>query len=219
MNRNALLRFVDLFHALATKEELPPNSEDQGIVLKNLEKLETYAARKEYAERNFKHLSSGSSRLVYLTPGKTIIKLARNDKGLAQNEAEANPKMTSPFLNKIISASKKHIWIETFYLDKITAKEFEKMTGMEFEDFGDAISYGLKNVSDNSGKKKPKKFDEVSKTDIYKEMKRLGEKFELLPGDISRISSWGCKDNHPVLIDSGLTRNIFDTLYDETGSS
>jgi hypothetical protein len=218
MNANKLLRFANMFYSLATGEELPPDSDDLKTVLSNIEKLETHTARKKYAEHNLKHLSSGSSRIVYLTPAKTIVKLAKNDKGLAQNKAEANPKMKSKYLNPIISCAKNDAWLETHYLDKITEKDFEKMTGLKFNDFGDSIRYGLRNVSGNTDKDEPENFKEVSKSDIYKEMKDIGEKFKLLPGDMARISSWGTKDGKPILIDAGLTRDIFDEYYEDSTS-
>lgn len=219
MHLNKLLRLANLFYALATEgEELPPNSDNLRTVLSNLEKLETHAARKKYAEANLKHLSSGSSRIVYLTPSKTIVKLAKNDKGLAQNKAEGNPNMKSKYLNKVLSCAKNYVWCEVPFLDKITVKDFEEMTGLNFDDFGESIRYGLRNVSGNTDKDKPEHFDEVAKSDIYREMKDIGEKFKLLPGDMARISSWGTKDGKPILIDAGLTRDIFDEYYEDSSS-
>lgn len=219
MHPNKLLRFATLFYSHAAGEELPPNSDNLKVVLANLEKLETYAARKKYAENNLKHLSSGSSRIVYLTPGKTIIKLAKNDRGIAQNKAEANPKMKSKYLNPILGYAKNYAWIEVPYLEKITAREFKDMTGLEFDDFGEALRFGLKDISGNSDTEKPKKFEEVAKSDIYKEVRDIGEKFKLMPGDLARISSWGVKDKHPVLIDAGLTQDVFADFYEDSGSS
>jgi hypothetical protein len=216
MNINKLLRFASMFESLAAaeKEELPENSKDLKTILKNLEKLETYHARKRYAEKNLKHLSSGSSRIVYLTPEKTILKLAKNDKGIAQNKAESNPKMKSKYLNKILGHAKNHAWIETSYLKKITEKQFEKMTGLDFDDFGEGIRYGLRDVSSNKEMKEPENFDEVSESEIYKEMKDIGKRFKLMPGDLARISSWGTKDDRPVLIDAGLTKEVFEEFYE-----
>lgn len=219
MNPNKLLRFANMFYSLAVGEELPSDSDDLKVVLSNIEGLETYNARKNYAERNLKHLSSGSSRIVYLTPSKTILKMAKNDKGIAQNKAEANPEMKSKYLNPIISCAKNHAWLETHYLDKINEGEFEKMTGLKFGDFGDSLRYGLKDVSGNKDIEKPENFEKVAKSDIYKELRDIGEKFKLLPGDIARISSWGTKDGRPVLIDAGLTRDIFDEFYEDSASS
>jgi len=213
MGLNNLLRIANLFYILASEsKELPSDSKDLDTILHNIENLETYGARKRYAERNLEHLSSGSSRIVYLTPKKTVIKMAKNDKGIAQNKVEDNPKMKSKYLNPILRHAKDHSWIETHYLEKITEKEFQKMTGINFKDFGEAISYGLREVSD-SDEKKPKCFQEIAQSDIFQELKRLGEKFELLPGDLSRISSWGTKDDRPVIIDAGLTEKVYEDYY------
>ena len=218
MRPKTLLRLAEMFYSLAAeKEKLPANSKDLKTILKNLEELETYQARKKYAEANLKHLSSGSSRIVYLTDAGTIVKLAKNDKGIAQNKVEANPKMKSKYLNKIISNAKNFDWIQTHFLEKIGVKEFEEMTDIPFEEFGEAIRYGLKGVSDSSSKK-PKNFNEIAKTDFYKEMERVASKFKLLPGDIARISSWGTKDDLPILIDAGLTRDVYDDFYDSSSS-
>ena len=219
MNPNKLLRFATMFYSLAAGEELPEDSGDLKTILANIEKLDTYNARKKYAERNLKHLSSGSSRIVYLTPDKTIVKLAKNDKGIAQNEAESNPEMKSKYLNKILSRADNNAWLETCYLEKISEKDFKEMTGLDFEDFGESIRYGLRKVSDNKDIEKPKNFDNVAESDIYKELKDIGEKFKLLPGDMARISSWGEKDGNPVLIDAGLTKDIFDEYYEDSSSS
>ncbi len=216
MNVNKILRFASIFESLAAseKEELPEDSKDLDVVLKNIQKLETYNARKKYAEKNLKHLSSGSSRIVYLTPEKTILKLAKNDRGIAQNKVESNSKMKSKYLNKVLRKASNHAWIEVSFLKKITVKQFEKMTDLDFDDFGEAINYGLKSVSGSKDMKEPDNFDEVSKSSIYKDLVAVGKKFKLMPGDIARISSWGTKDGLPVLIDAGLTKDVFEEYYE-----
>ena len=218
MNLNKLLRFATMFQSLAEGEELPEDSDNLQVILKNLEGLETYNARKKYAERNLKHLSSGSSRIVYLTPSKTILKLAKNDKGIAQNKAEANPEMKSKYLNTIINQAANHAWIETHFLEKITEKDFREMTHLDFNDFGEAIRYGLRDVSGNDDMEKPENFEKVAKADIYQELHKIGEKYKLMPGDLARISSWGTKDGRPVLIDAGLTADVFADFYEYSSS-
>jgi hypothetical protein len=216
MNTNRILRFASHFESLAKSEleKLPKDSSNQKTVLKNIAKLETYQARKKYAERNFKHLSSGSSRIVYLTPKKTVVKLAKNDKGIAQNKAEANPKLSeSKYVNNIIGCADNFAWIETSFLKKMTAKQFKKATGIDFDDFDECIRYGLKSVS-GSKKDKPDSYDEVSEIDFFKEIKELGEKFKLMPGDLAKESSWGLKDGKPTLIDTGLTKKVFEDYYE-----
>ena len=65
---------------------------------------------------------------------------------------------------------------------------------------------------------KPNNFDKVEKSNIYKELKDVGEKFKLMPGDLARISSWGTKDGKPVLIDAGLTADVFADYYEDSSS-
>lgn len=214
MDADKLLKFSNKYLRIALGEELPEDSDDLTKVLKNLEKLETFRARKKYAERNLKHLSSGSSRVVYLTNKGTIVKLAKNEKGLAQNEVESNPKMKSKYINKILRSAKNNSWIETEKLEKIKEKQFEEMTGVNFKLFSAAISYGLKDMAGTSHEK-PSDFDDVKSSDVYKEMLSLGKKFKLMPGDMARISSWGVLKGHPVLIDAGLTREVYDKFYED----
>jgi hypothetical protein len=214
MNSKKILRFAGHFYSIAIKEKLPENSKDTSKILKNLENLESFTARKKYAAANLKHLSSGSSRIVYLTPDKTVLKLAKNEKGLAQNEAEANPKMKSKYLNKILKRANNDAWIEVPYLDKITEKDFKDMTTISFNDFSNCIRYGLKSVSKNSGKEKPKCFEDVCKHPLYLDLVEIGKKFKLMPGDLSKISSWGSKNNKPVLIDAGLTQTVYEDFYE-----
>lgn len=205
---------IDLFCVFAEQEVLPENSDNLKTILSRLEKLETYQAKKRYAEKNLERLSSGSSRIVYLTPKKTVIKMAKNDRGIEQNKTEANPKMKSKYINKIISKAKDNSWIETYYLDKITEKEFKKMIGFDFKRFADCLIYGVKKTSD----KIPKEFEKISKLEFYEEIVRIAKNFNLASGDLAKISSYGQKDDHLVLIDAGLTRDLYKKEYKSTTS-
>jgi len=215
MDYTKLVKLAQFFYSLATEaEELPDDSKNLKTILSNIDKLETFRAKIDYCEKNLKHLSSGSSRIVYSTPNNTVIKLAKNNKGIAQNKVECNPKMKSKFLNKILDCSKDYNWIEVEYLDKITESEFEEMTGLNFKEFGNCLKYLCK----KSSGKKPDGFEDCKDSEVVQEMVRLCKDFNLLYGDIERISSWGCKDNKPILIDSGLTRKVYDTYYDSSSS-
>jgi hypothetical protein len=213
MNVNKILRFASIYYSIASAEELPENSKDLNVVLKNIEELETYQARKKYAEKNLKHLSSGSSRIVFLTKKDTVIKLAKNDKGIAQNKAESNLKGESKFVNKVLSHASDYSWIESQFLKKITEKQFQKMTGMDFDDFGECIRYALKSIS-GSKKEKPDSYKEISENPLFKELKDIAKKNHLLGGDIARISSFKTNGSYPILVDSGLTKKIFDKYYE-----
>jgi hypothetical protein len=149
-----------------------------------------------------------------------VIKLAKNERGEAQNAAEMKASSTfdSKYLNKVLSSSKNHVWIEVPFVEKITEKDFKDMVGIDFEDFGEALRFSLKKISGNTDKKKPKGYDEVSQSDLFKEMNKIGKALDLMPGDLARISSWGHKGDVPVLIDSGLTLTVFNDFYEDSSS-
>lgn len=212
MNIDDIVKFAEFFFSLS-------KTLNSGDILGKLEEMETYSERKKHAEDNFKHLSSGSSRIVYLlTPGDFILKLAKNEKGIAQNRAEnAISKMKSKYINSPIDHAKNFAWIKSPFLEKITAKQFEKITGFNFDQFGDCLKFSLKNVSGSKNLEKPDNYEKISSSEIFKELTEIGKKFKLMPGDIARISSWGKskKGDYPVLIDAGLTKKIFEDFYEK----
>jgi hypothetical protein len=144
-----------------------------------------------------------------------VVKLAKNDKGIAQNEAEVKAdKCGSKFINKVLSSAQNHSWIEVPFLDDITEKEFEEMTGIDFKDFGEALDYGIKGKGKASDG--PDNFDKASKTDIYKDIVNVAKKMKLMGGDLGRISSWKSKDGRPVLADAGLTEAVYSDYYESS---
>ena len=174
-------------------------------LLEQLSALETFKDRVDFAEKNFEHLSSGSSRIIYLTNDKQVLKVAKNERGIAQNKVESSVK--SPIVNPTTKFDKDGIWKLSPYCDKITEKEFEKLTDVPFKEFAAAIDHGI------NDDKKPSDFDKISKSDIYKEVIRLNKEYKLLPGDMTRISSWGKNDGNPVMLDAGLSREVYDKYY------
>lgn len=181
-------------------------------ILKHLSSLETFKDRIDYAEKHLEHLSSGSSRLIYKV-GDQVLKLAKNERGVAQNKVEANPKMKSKYINPTIKADKNGIWKLSPYLEKITEKEFEKMTGFNFKEFGKALEHKI------DDEEKPEHYEEISKSEIFKEFIRLTEDFDLLIGDMIRISSFGKKDDHVILLDAGLDNSVWEKFYNENEKS
>lgn len=210
-HKNLILR-AQIYRYYAIKRAVDAGS------LKELSKLETFTDRIKYAEEHWKHLSSGSSRVIYVLDDGRVLKLAKNKKGLAQNIAESDPKMKSKYINPTIEYDKEGIWKISPYLDKITEKEFEELTDMNFKEFGEALEYGLQEIgadSDDSAKEtKPKNFEKINQSSMYKELVKIGKKQHLMPGDLSRISSWGRNNDHPVLLDTGLNLEIYDEFYE-----
>lgn len=224
MNLNKFLKLASSVldsNSAADAEELPADSKDTKTILKNLSSLNTFRARIEYAERNMERLSSGSSRMVFETSDGYILKLAKNEKGLAQNGVESEPSMRTKHVNGALDSDPDDKWILAEKAEKITAEDFEKLTGLTFQEFSDAISYGLRNISGGSDVKKPKDFDKISENEFYHDIWSVASEHNLLPGDLVRMSSFKKIEDRIVLVDAGLTREIYDEFYDKkkTGSS
>ena len=213
MNYNSLARLATFYQQL-----VKVSTEDIQSILSQLSKLEHFKDRIEYAEKHIEHLSSGSARIIYKLPNGQVLKLAKNKKGLAQNKVESDPDMKSKYVNSTISADRRGYWRVAPFLEKITEKDFEQMTGIDFKQFGDALRYGLRDLS-NGEHEKPVNFEQIVKTELFQDLVRLSKKFRVLPGDLARISSWAKKDGHPMVLDMGLTREIYDTYYDDSDSS
>ena len=218
MQSNNLLKLANTFYSIATTEKLPSNSNDLSTIKKNIDNLCFFKSRINYLEKNLKHLSSGSSRIVYKTNKNTVIKLAKNEKGISQNKVEASTKSKSKHVNPVLSHSKNYFWVEVPFLEKITTKQFEELCDVNFDDFSKSLQYGLKHL-ENSSQKKPSKFDKISQCDLYKDILEVAKKLNLLPGDLIRISSWGTKNNVPVLIDVGLNKKVYEEHYSSSKSS
>jgi hypothetical protein len=62
-------------------------------------------------------------------------------------------------------------------------------------------------------RKAPENIEEIQNLDIAKEVTSIGLKYKLMPGDIARISSWKKINNTPVLVDLGLTQDIYRKFY------
>ena len=75
--------------------------------------LSSFAKRVEYCNKRLKFLGQGSSRRVYMIDNEKCLKLARNKKGIAQNEAENDGYLQQLNLcPKIYKSDHKGLWIE-----------------------------------------------------------------------------------------------------------
>jgi len=201
-----LLKKVSLFYILANK-----NKEIYEI-LSEIDAMDTFQDRQDYLEKNLDRLSSGSSRIIFKFDN-IVIKLARNKKGIAQNKTESNIDFESKFINKTIDHSKKYYWIMSKYLEDISVSDFKKIFNFEFKDFCDCFEYALQDIS-NVKKKKPENFNKISKIKFFNDIVNLANKYKLMPGDLIRISSWKKNNDMPILVDLGLSKNVFENFYD-----
>ena len=204
-------------------ETPPPEDWDRDIFKSSYRKQITYAMERA------KKIGSGSSRVVFEIPFEgrpTVLKIAKNAKGLAQNEAESDyslfrmyPDITCPIIDYDEGGYK---WIHLEKAEKLTKSFFKSKEGFSFEDFG----YMLRDSEQRRNGRKGRNFevnfenlvnkDEIEKireSEIYADVEGLMGDFDILAADLQRLTNWGLYKGHPVIIDLGFNSEIARTHY------
>lgn len=195
------------------KKQLPV-TDIKTPTLKKISDAKEFSKKINIAKENFDFLGEGSSRVVFKLSDDYVIKIAKNDKGIAQNLSEMRPELQTSVTNKILVGDKKGSYIITSFAEDITEKEFEELTDMNFKQFSAAILYKF-NQEDEKNFPKPRDYEEIKKNEYFKKMIDLIVHHDLLEGDAVRISSYGKIGNKVKLVDYGLDRDIYKKLYNK----
>ena len=177
--------------------------------------LTSFNQRIQYCEKYLQRLSSGSSRIVYKIDDQKVLKLAKNTKGLAQNEHEADLSdnySIKPHVAEIFDYHPDYLWIEMELAQRITAAKFKQITGVSLKDFAEAVMFSQKNSFD-----KPRVPQEVLENEFVKDIIDLVHNYDFNINDLVRPSSYGIVSRngqeHVVIIDYGLSMNVFNKHY------
>jgi hypothetical protein len=193
--------------------------------VEEFKKLTSFNARIKYCEANLQRISSGSSRIVYKIDDEKVLKLAKNRKGLAQNETEIEYSQyydLSGVLAKVYEYDTGNLWVEMELARKVRVSDFKKITGFTFKEFEMAIhNYGIDTGNGrNSIGKMPldKNIQEKMWEDefVYGIFDYIGN-YGIPVGDLMRLSTYGIvkgdNDERIVIIDYGLTSDVYTSYY------
>lgn len=187
--------------------------------------LTTFKARLEYVKNKLGKLGQGSSRVVFDVDNDTVLKLARNKKGLEQNKLEAEVGRLGwyDFVAKTLGYDDNGLWLESEKARKMKPSDFLKMTGVSFKDFVGVLAmeynrvFGARNnaLSYSSVPKEVK--DKILELDLLQNILQYVGDYQIDPRDLYRISSWGVVNRDgvekPILIDFGLSKDIYKDFY------
>ncbi len=139
-------------------------------------------------KHSYRFLGSGSGRQIFDLGNGYVIKIARNRKGLAQNEAEYQiyKSGSNELFAPIVAASPS--------LNMIIMERANRHSDNSpvWRYFGVNNNYELKQIPQ-----------------IHSAIKKNG----LVFSDLRRPSSWGTINGKPVIIDYGLTRSVHKKYY------
>jgi hypothetical protein len=184
--------------------------------------LTKFAERVRYCEENLKRISSGSSRIVYMIDNTKVLKLAKNRKGLAQNEVEIQWGQDSYFSSILAHTFDYHpddLWVEMELARKVSKKDFIRLTDCTIEE----LYYYLRNFEEiNHGKRPIFHMDPEVKArlDENEFVSAIGDFMSNInapAGDFGKLNSYGIVQrggqDDIVLIDFGLTNDVYQTYY------
>lgn len=175
-------------------------------------------------------IGKGSSRWVYQVDDYTVLKLAINEKGIAQNECEYRL-LKDDFLSiipKVFNGSDEENfqWIITEYVLPAKKSDFKKLVGVYFPLIADFCS--KTDISRGNSPGSQQAYHELMKMyDKYEENEALIELFNDIAsyaadydrpvGDLTRIVNWGLANRkygpELVILDAGLSYDVFDKYY------
>jgi hypothetical protein len=193
----------------------------------------TFKARLAYALERAKRLGTGSSRVAMTIEYEgrpTALKIAKNQKGLAQNEVEAELLSDGyirqlPMVIPIIDYDEENrqpLWIHTELAQKASEKQLCAIMGCtslrELVSLAQGIS-GKSRFTTYQGvvasMKRNGLTDEQieTATEYANTLVDLNNSFDVEIGDFITAANWGLYQGRPVIIDLGFTTNVATQYY------
>jgi hypothetical protein len=185
-------------------------------------KLSSFNQRVQYAEKNLQRISSGSSRIVYKIDDTKVLKLAKNKKGIAQNEVEidfSNDYMWDGLVAEIFNHDPNGLWVEMELATKLSPSIFKQVTGLDFKEYGECLRY-YEQEQTSRGRirmSKPDSYDDMWENEFGSDIFNLVGSYDIPVGDLTKLSTYGVVkgEGNPkvVMIDYGLNKEVYDGFY------
>ena len=192
--------------------------------LNQFKELEEPFMQVAFVDGVLEELGRGTSRWTYLLTSGKVLKIAsphNEDKGRAQNEAEvqisSNPRLKQ-LVARVFDYHPNYDWLISELVRPLTSNEMRRILGYSIDNlFNFALDAFDKNMTiDEFLASKPKiaKLVPPKARQFVTNCIELIDSTELAGGDISRAEHWGkTPDGRIVLLDYGLTHQIYDTHY------
>jgi len=207
------MRFKDMFNEMAYPKSF--SFEEFGAI-------STYAGKQRYAENHLKRLGSGSARVVYQIDDEKVLKLAKNRKGLAQNEVELDWGLQQyGTVAKIYESDEdKFYWLEMQLAKKLNVSDFESINEVSWKDyikFLDILESKRNDARYKSNPKDEQLFEDLYENEYCSGMASMIGDYDMPIGDLRRKNSYGIVKNDGrediVLVDFGLNKDVHYKYY------
>lgn len=119
--------------------------------LEELSSLKNYKEMINYTKSFFPSIGKGSSRLVYKMDEEKVIKIAKNDNGVDQNDEEYSKGLSNtPLFAKVYDCDDESRWIIMEYAPKVKKSQVKELYGVSFDMISDSIALLFNGVSPKS---------------------------------------------------------------------
>lgn len=193
----------------------------EGFSIEEFKSLPSFRKRVQYAREHLGRLGGGSARVVFAVDPDTVVKIANNKKGQAQNEVEVD--VSNIGYNNIAEVkdydSDNYLYIEMERAKKLKKSDWKRLTGWKFEDWMATLNNYMIDRAGRRGWKMPvpSDYEDIEESELFSNVITMMADFGMPPGDIMRASSWGIVNRNgqevPVLVDYGLTQDVYNTYY------
>lgn len=187
--------------------------------VEDFKKLNSFNKRIQYCEEKLTRISSGSSRIVYKIDESKVLKLAKNQKGIAQNEAEinfSNDYMWDGITAEIFNDDENSLWVEMELARKVTPTIWMNIVGMSLNDMMDCVRF-VEGQKSSYSKNIPPMLDEAYENEFTSRILDLIANYDIPSGDFGKYSTYGVVnrkgEDDIVIIDYGLTTDVMNKHY------
>ena len=186
--------------------------------LKTFKTLPSESIMIAYAMNYLEPLGQGSSRIAFVLSSKKVLKIARNEKGIAQNQAEQHV-YTDPATKDVAAmmydADDQGKWIICDLVRPITSThEFKKLTGVDWQEFIEDLTMTVSAFARKQGMQLRNSAHEFTKK-VFNMAEKGSNKLKL--GDLTVLDHWGkTPDGRVVILDYGFTEGVADKHYSKS---
>jgi len=191
--------------------------------IEEFKNLKSFNKRIKYCEQNLQRISSGTSRIVYKIDETKVLKLAKNEKGVAQNKTEINfseDYLWDMVVAKLFDYDEYGLWVEMELARKVTTSIWNNIVGIPIDIFRD----GTRFMEQQKGSvktlyrlKEPERMEELYENDFTSTILDLIANYDVGSGDFGKLSTYGLVNREGkdeiVIIDYGLTNEVYDSYY------
>lgn len=223
-----MTKFREIVESIIKEMAYPSNFD-----LRYFSTIPTFKDRVVYCKERLPLLGNGSSRITFKVDDKKVLKIAKNAKGIAQNEKEEDwgRNQYGCFAEIYEADTDKHLWIEMELARKATNQDFIKHFGVTINKLKDIIHYMYNQYSNRSNyyfdDEEKIKLDNFFNENIYNEKnEELYNLYHYMldyQPDRASISDWSAKSNWGVvnrngeewlvIIDDGFDEEVSDLYY------